>query len=343
MADASNGLIEYESSAAGVTNELLTDSGDHTVFTAAYDQFSAADTDPEVKPNGIITGVNLIAPTTNNDEITVAAFTAYFAGVEVSVSADTLTITRDASLDYQKFSIICNSSGTLSVIESDAHASAFSNTRGAAGGPPSIPLAEIEIGQIWVTDNTAAVITEAEIKESASNNQQERYDYPVFEVNNMGQGNKATDADKTNAYVEFASALPMIHGATANAAATAYKPVYADYETPTYVPIQKAVDFVPAETSTSVSSTPIYGGAIGSSSDSIGACTFIAYLTDGITDNLIAQDGKVILVKFYPDRNKAPYILTQGKLRAPRTYPADAPISSSVTLAATQASVNFDS
>jgi len=344
MADASLGKLEYEGSAAGVENELMTDSGDHTVFTAANTLFSAADSDPICKPNGIISGVNLVSPTTStNDSLDVKAFTAYFAGVEVSVSADTVTLTRDATNDYQKFSIICDSAGSLTVIESDAHATAFSTTRGAAGGPPSIPIAQIEVAQIWLTDNTAAQITTAEIKESASNGTQERYDYPLFTINPQGEGNKATDADKENAYVEFASALPLAHGATANSAATAYKPVYVNYAVPTMIPIQKAVDFVPAETSTSISSTPIYNGAVASSSDSLGACTFTAYVDDGITDHLVKQDGKKIFVRFYPNRNKAPYIITQGKLRAPRTFPADAQITVSATIAAELASTNFDS
>lgn len=344
MADASNGRIDYEGSAAGITGELLTDSGDHIVFTAANDMFSAADSDPECKPNGIITGVNLISPTLLDNEVSVAAFTAYFAGVEVSVSADSsVTFTRDASLSHQKFSVICDSVGALTIIESTAHASAWSTTRGAAGGPPSIPLAQIEIGQIWVDSNVDAPVEATEIYESASNGTQERYDYPIFEINSQGDGIEATDVDKENAYVEFASALPMIHGATAAAAATAYKPVYLDYAVPTFIQLQKSVDFVPAGVTTSVTSTQIYGGAIGSSSDSLAACTYTAYVNDGITDNLTLQDGKNIFHRFYPDRNKTPYILTQGITRFALTYPADAPITAAVTVAAENKSVKFSS
>ena len=134
MADASLGLLEYEGSAAGVENELMTDSGDHTVFTAANTLFSAADSDPKCKPNGVVTGVNIVSATTTVDEVETAAFTAYFAGVLTSVPADTsVAFTRDGSLDYQKFSVICDSAGSITIIESTAHASAFSTTRGAAG------------------------------------------------------------------------------------------------------------------------------------------------------------------------------------------------------------------
>ncbi len=345
MPSASNAKLQYESSQETVSYSAMTDSGDHLIFTATDPVWSKrSGFTPTVRPNGIVSGSNLVSATTTEDEVQCAAFTMYAAGTLVSVSADSsIAFTRDASLDYQKFSVVSDAAGSLTIIESTAHASAFSTTRGAAGGPPAIPLASIEIAQIWVTDKTSAVVVATEIKQSPEAQQQERYDFPVFDYDSLGEGNKATDSDKTNAFVEFASAIPMVHGATAASAADNYKPVYIEYSTPVYVTIKAAVDFVPAETSTSSSSTQYYRKSYASSSDSLGSGSFTALVDDGISGTFEKLDGENIIFKFYPDENNAPYSLTQGIFRKTTTYAVDNNISISATIAAEQETVGFDS
>ena len=174
-----------------------------------------------------------------------------------------------------------------------------------------------------VTSSAAAVITTDEIF-SVVGLHQERYDYPIWEVN------------YSDAQVEFAAAHPLIHTGDLP------KGVYASYADPIFADIQLASDFVPAETTHSVSSTPIYGRALGSSSSSLGQSSFTAYLNDGVGDPLVGLKNEILWFKFFPDRYKTPYILTLGKLGVSRTFPAGDNIQAACTISAETASVEVN-
>lgn len=348
MGTAADAIIQYEASSIKREYTEMTDSGDATIFKFGTDKLISKRSgyEPVIRPNGIIKGFNLLTPAASgtNNLADCAAFSAYFAGVEVAVSADTdLTCVRGSVNGYIINSVVCNSSGVLSVVTGD-EGTEFSSTRGDTGGPPSIPIGSIEVGQVKFTSITDAAVAISEIAQSAEANQQERADYPLWNTpNTVGDGNQATDADKENAYLQFYSAIPMIHGATPGDAATARKPVYAEWHIPVLATIPDCVDFVPAEESSSVSSTTIYRKSLASSSKSLAAASFTAYMTDGITDQLQRLDGDELLFKFFQDENKEPYIVTQGIMGGARSFPADNEITKSVTIAARTKSVNFDS
>lgn len=346
MPTAKNAAIYVESAPSEVSYAAMTDSGDHIVFNPADNLLSVREGyEAVVRPNGIVSGVNMITPAVSgsNNLVDVAAFTCYIAGVLVSVSADTdITVARGTGDGYIISSVIVDSSGTLSVVQG-TESTAFSTTRGSAGGPPSIPLAQVEVGQIRYTSTTAAAVLSTEIKQNVEGGYCERYDYPVWSTNPIGDGNQATDADKKYAYVEFVSALPMIHGATATSAATATKKVYATYHTPVFMLINESVDFVPAEESTSVSSTQIYRKTIGASSMSLGSGSFTAMVTDGISDTLSKLEGEKLTFKFFPNINNEPYSITQGYMSLTTSYPASDNISVAATIAAEQKTVKYDS
>ncbi|GAF96884.1 unnamed protein product, partial [marine sediment metagenome] len=99
-------------------------------------------------------------------------------------------------------------------------------------------------------------------------------------------------------------------------------------------------DFVPAETTHSVSSTEIYSGTVGATSKSLGQGSFTAHLADGISDNLLALKDEVLWFKFKQDRLKNPYVLTQGTLGIARTFPAGASIVAACTISAEEAAVD---
>ena len=120
------------------------------------------------------------------------------------------------------------------------------------------------------------------------------------------------------------------------------KKVYASYAEPIFSDISLASDFVPAETSHSVSSTQVYGSTLGSSSSSLGQASFTAYLNDGIGDALVSLKNEILWFKFYPDRYKTPYMLTQGKLGISRTFPAGDNVQVSCTISAESASTEVN-
>ncbi len=313
---SANAQIEYEAGQTLVPMAAMTDSGDHTKFNGASAPWSmVSGFSPVVRPNGLATGGAVIpAVSGSNDVVDTQALTAYLAGVLTSVAADTdVSITRGLTTDTHCItSITVTDAGAIAAV-AGTDGTAISETRGAAGGPPLIPVGSVEIAQVRTTSVTAAAITADEIF-AVVGQHCERYDFPAFDTNPI---------DGT---VTFGSALPLSHTGAIP------KGVFTQYYTPIYQAASRAVDFKPIETTYSVSSQEYYGGAVGGSSSSIGQGGFTALLQDGHTDGLLSQAGKNILVRFKQDRNRAPYSLTQGVLGIARTYPKTQQVQAVCTL-----------
>lgn len=326
MANAENAKLQYEAGQTAVSMSALTDSGDATLFNSTADLFSKkSGYAPDVRPNGLITGGAVItAVSATNDKVDVAALSVYLAGVKTAVAAaSNVSVTRGASTNTHAItSITVSSAGAIAAVAGTA-GTAFSETRGAAGGAPYIPVGSVEIAQVKTTSITAAVIDDSEIYQVVGLHQ-ERYDYPIFDI------------DYGTGQVAFNSALPKIHTGDLP------KKVYASYAEPIFSDISLASDFVPAETSHSVSSTQVYGSTLGSSSSSLGQASFTAYLNDGIGDALVSLKNEILWFKFYPDRYKTPYMLTQGKLGISRTFPAGDNVQASCTISAESASTEVN-
>ncbi len=316
--NADKGLLQYEAAQTAHAMAALTDSGDQTIFTSGDEMWSqASGYEPNVKPNGLATGGVLTPKAGTNDGVQCSALTAYIGGALKSVAANTsLSASRGVDTDICRITSIVTDGSSISAV-AGADGTAFSETRGANGGPPLIPVGSIEIGQIRLTSVTAAVVDAAEIKQVVGTHQ-ERYDYPVHEI------------DHEAGTVTFASALPSIHtGALPRG-------VYAEYYEPVFGEIAECGDFIPPETSYSQSSKQIYGGTIGSSSASLSQGSFNAYCDDGVADPLIAQKGKNLWFKFFPNRYSANYIRCQGILGIKRTFPAGDTITAACTISATK-------
>jgi hypothetical protein len=328
--DASNAKIQYESGQDLVPFVALTDQGDHTEFLSADPLWSKREgKTPVVYPNGLATG-GTVTPGTVANDVAVAALTCYLAGVLTSVAADsTVAITRATSADtHIKNSITINSAGVIAVV-AGTDSTSFSDTRGAAGGPPLIPVGSIEIAQVHTTSFTSALVTTDEIKQVVGTHV-ERYDYPTWTVNPFNVASGVIG----NAGVEFAAALPAIHTGSVP------KAIYAQYYDPSFSDIQKSDSFVPPETTHSVSSKQIYGTTLGSSSSSLNQGSFTAYLEDGISDGILGLKNTTLFFKFLQSRlNTTPYILMQGKLGISRTFPANDQITAACTVSAETAAV----
>lgn len=337
MGTAENAKIEYECGQDLVTMAELTDEGDHQDFRSADPLWSGrSGFAPNVKPNGLATG-GVVTPGTANDKVDVAALTCYLAGVLTTVGAAAATsVTRPAASPAglkKKLSITITSAGAVAVVAGLDNA-AFSDVRGAAGGPPYILLDSIEIAQVWLTSSTAAVVTADEIKQVVGNSC-ERYDYPTWEEARFN-----VDAGIIgNAGVVFASALPLSHSA-ASPIAGAPKKVFAEYYEPVFTDVPKSSDFVPPETSYTTSSKKIYGTTLGATSSSLNQGSFTAYLQDGISDGLLALKGEALFFKFFQSRfNSLPYLLQQGILGVTRSFPAGDQIAAACTISPETAAV----
>lgn len=319
MATAENAKLQYEGGQSFTAMSALTNSGDETTFTSAASLWSnRAGYAPVVRPNGLLTGGAITPHASDNDKVNVAALTLNLNGVVTSVNAGTATITRGLTTDTHNItSITINSSGAIAAV-SGTDGTAFSETRGAAGGPPLIAVDSVEIGQVRTTTTAAALVTAAEVFQVVGTHT-ERADFPLYTINYQAGS------------VTFLAALPEIHTGPVP------KKVFASYYAPIFADISLASDFVAPETTHSVTSTQIYGTTLGSTASTLGQGTFTAYLQDGVSDALVTLKNSVLWFRFYPDRYKAPYILTQGKLGISRTFPAGDNVQAACTISATAA------
>ena len=335
MATAENAIVYYEAGQSPVTMTALTDQGDNLTFKSADTLWSnKSGYQPIVRPNGVISGL-VVTPSSTNNKVNVSAGKAYLAGVETTISAstDTLTITRGLTTDTHCInSVTINSSGALAIVTGTDH-TAFSATRGAAGGPPWIPTGSIEVAQIRTTSITAAAVDDDEIY-AVTGTHREQWNQPTWDEVRAEVENGVLGYDG----VDFHSAMPAIHSDDSGTT-TKTKKVYASYYEPEVAQIAKTSDVVPPETSHSVTSKQIYGTTLGGSSSSLGQGSFTAYLEDGISDGLLTYKDENLFFKFYADRNNDPFILAQGKLGISRTFPAGDQISAKCTITAETAAL----
>ena len=341
MATSKNAKIDLETGQTLNDYAAMTDSGDHIVHTVSGGTIYSGKSGfaAIVRPNGIVTGRNVLSTHATNDTVTIAAFTAYSIGILKSVSATTDTITRPTGDKAKINSITMTSAGAVAVVAGDDSADqTFSVVRGDPGGPPEIPADSVEIGQIRVITEAAAAISADEIFQVVGQHT-ERYDFPVWftPINTVGDGDAAAVSAKKNAYVELSSALDPIH------ASATYKQIYIRYYAPIFTELSKTLDFTPAENSHSVASTQYYNGTVGAVSTSLGQGGFTALMDDNVTDALVAEKDQVITVRHYPDRNKTPYTLTQGTIGLARSFPVADQNQATVTVSAETASAGFAS
>jgi hypothetical protein len=339
MSTSANAKIQIETGQTLTDYAEATDSGDQQYFTIGTLLSGKSGFAPIVRPNGIISGRNLITPGATNDIINIAAFTAYSKSEEQEVSATAATCTRATTTGYKKInSITMASDGSILVVEGTQTSTSFSEVRAATGGPPLIPVTSVEIGQIRMTaaSDAAAEISTDEIFQNVGDHT-ERYDYPVWDGNNLGEGEAADVAAAKNSHIKFASAMDLDHtGPTA-------KQVWVKYYTPILSEVSRALNFKPVENTHSVTSQEYYRGTIGSTSSSIGQGGFTALLNDGLTDAIVAEKDQILTVKFFGDENKSAYSLTQGKIGLARTFPEASQNQAEVTISAEKVTAEFAS
>ena len=318
---AENARLDHEAGQTLYPMAEYADDGDQKTFSGSQTLFSQkAGFTPDVKPNGVDTG-GAITPEAGltNDQVDVAASSAYLAGILTAVSAAAATsCTRATTADYYLInSITINAAGSIAVV-AGTEGVAISEVRDAAGGPPLIPIDSVEVGQVRLKGSVAAPVVATDIFEVIGQHQ-ERYDFPVWDENIAA------------ATITFSEALPKIHTGVVP------KKVFVKAFQPIFVEVPLASDFVPPEVTHSVGSTQVYQATIGSVSKSLGAGGFTAYLKDGITDTIVKEADETIWFKFWPDKNKTPYMLANGKLGLGRTFPAGDSIQSACTISSQEA------
>lgn len=323
--------LDYEAGQTAVAYTALSDSGDNKTFNSTAELWSnRAGYTPSVRPNGVLTGL-VVSPAASgtNDMIDISGGTCWLAGAEEDITAATdVAITRAITPDTHNInSITITAAGAVAVV-AGTDGTAFSTTRGAAGGPPYIDNDAIEIAQIKLASNTAGAVTASEIVQVPGSSR-EMAMFPVWEEERI----RVTNGVQGYAGVTFASELQAIHSEDAGTT-VATKLVYASYYTPSFAQIPKASDFVRPANSYSVSSTEYYGGAMGTRSQSIGQGSFTAY-TSTLNEGFMQFEGEELWFKFRNDRLLTlPAVYCQGVLGIAETFPTDGSIEISATISA---------
>ncbi|MFH2098509.1 MAG: hypothetical protein ABIJ95_03285 [Pseudomonadota bacterium] len=333
-----NAIVYYEVAQNDVAMVALTDAGDHLEFQSADEVWSLDELKtPVVRPNGVLTGLTVtVAASGTNDKIDVVGGTLNLNGVETTIvaSADE-TVTRAVAADTHIInSVTITSAGAIAILAGTDHATAFSETRGAAGGPPWIPTTSVEIAQIRMASNVAAAVAADEIK-MVQNSSRELTGYPVWDVEPIRVENRAMGL----AGITFLSALPQIHSDDAGAT-TAGKAVHASYSVPSYAEAPDAYDWTPSEVTHSTSSKQVYGRVRAARSRALTAGSFGIVMGDGISDAILDAKDSVRWVKFKANRYATPTQYTCGALGISRSNPADGNTEATVTVASELATVD---
>lgn len=341
MGTSQRGKVQIELGRVLTDFAVMTDSGDNQIFTEGALWSGKSGYEPDVRPNGIVSGQRLLSVHATNDTVAIAGFTAYSKGVLKTVTATSEALARPTVSDYKICSITMDEDGAIAEIEG-TEGTSFSTTRDGAGGPPLIPVDSVEIGQVKFDSQVAAAVAADEIYQDIGDHA-EYADYPVPEVFNVGDGSYADTVAEKNAHVKFNVALPDSHtGAVA-------KRTYIKYYTPTLTTISKVSDFKAAEVGVTKSSESMYegsgvSGAIGAmKADSVGDVSFTVFANDGVTDAIIREKNEVATVKFFPDANQTPFLLTQGLLGFVRDFPAGMQNKIDCTVYCEQPSAEFSS
>lgn len=311
---AENALLRMESGQQSFAMAALTDSGDATTFNGASSPWSRrGGFAPDVKPDGVINGGS-IKPGASNDTVNVEAILCNLGGVETTVAGSTgVALTRATTDTHIINSVTVTSAGAIAVV-AGAEGTSFTETRGGNGGPPYIPVGSIEVGQVRLSSQTAALVTVAQIFQVVGLHQ-ERYDAPLYDIKPFeGQ-------------VVFAAALPTIHTGDET------KGVHASFATPIFADVDPARDVVLPEETFSVSSEAFYGTSVGSVSRSLGQASFTASLKHGMRETVVKSAGEHLWFLFLPNRyTTGEYEAFDGILGVSRSWPASGGLTAACTV-----------
>lgn len=296
-------VIMYEAGQTAYPFEAMVNSGDNTTYTASFAPISgAAGFEANVLPYGVKTG-GLATPGDSANEVDVSAMTLAAPGMagadangEVIVAGATVTITRGSGAGFVVNSITVDDTGSFAIVVGD-ESTQFSETRGAAGGPPFIPEGSIEIAQTRTSGTASAVLSANEI-------------YRVPNLHREEAGYPAYTLDQGEGVVTFATSLPLIHTGGVP------KKVYIQGYTPLFAPIPRCSDWSPAGSSISPQTVDTYDGTFSAgSTTTLNSASFTAILDNGVSDPIIQLVGQVLWFEYRPDRDQtAPKQLTIGRL-----------------------------
>jgi len=258
---------------------------------------------PVVRPDGARSGFAITPGISgSNNKIDVAAGAAFVGGVDLAVNASAdLSVTRTPAGGVNQItSIIVDNAGVISAV-AGTEGTGFVATRGAAGGPPYIPVDKIELGQVKLTSNTDAPVLASEIDQ----NVMERYDIPSFVT------------------VPEEAAIRMLTALDKRHTADVTKGIWAKHYEPVFNDIPEASNWKPVDQKADSKSGRTYDGVFSIGSKGLGEGSFEVMLKGENGEILSSVVNDTRWFRFYPDKFRTDHHLVCGDLTYDREYPPD--------------------
>jgi hypothetical protein len=260
------------------------------------------DREAEVRLDGQISGFT-ITPGSGYNEVDVSAGTCYLKGVELTVNATTITdLERPtaSAVNVLWTALSVDENGTINKTLGTEGGSA--STRGAAGGPPYIPVDEVLIGYVVMGYFEGSVSGARVVSASEINSDTKEYS-AIPSANVIFHDGSGNDAQNVGV-IEFASTLESIHSDDAGAT-TFTRNVYASYHDVLWESPPSAYDFN-LTTDTAIVESQDYNDAaaqksVGVDSWSAGGST---YTDHSPNDFWTIINGKKRWYREFPDKNK---------------------------------------
>lgn len=325
MATAEDALMFYEGAQNVNPNEQLTDTGDRQTFQSSIFPLSnflddVTDARPVPRLDGIATGA-AITPGAAADTVDIAAGTAYLGGNLVTIpSAAAVGVARPVTDTHLIYAISVDNVGAITAI-AGAEGTAFSTVVGANGGPPVIPVGEVQNGLIRLSAQASAVVLISEIQRGGS-------------FTEFTGSPSIRNIDFANGRVTLQAALPQSH--TGNTT----RQVWMIPFEPTFFQFARTLDWVPAELAGTSNAEPFYSGTISSVSSTPNDATFTVLMDNGVRDDFLSNKNKTLWIKFQPNANEGDHQLTLGRLFVARTNPIANQIQAACTLIPEQPTVD---
>lgn len=318
------GSISYPMSALSSVSSPASDVNKKFLTLAEYISDLAV-LQAEARLDGVLAGLSL-TPGSGFNEVDISAGSVNVQGQVVEVSATTESgITRPTTLGQVLVTALTvDNAGAITATPGTEGAT--NTTRGAAGGPPFLPVDEVLIGYITATYYTGSasgekILTTGEIDSSSK----EYAAIPSAKI-------VFHDEEQLVGVVEMANTLPLIHAATAAGPGTASRNVYASYYEPEFEEIPDAKDFSFTEDVSTYKSKAYKDAseetAIGTPSWS---ASFSAYFTT-VDDILNLVKNSKRWIKHYPDSSLAPHWSGISIVKVGRETPVENNMMASITL-----------
>jgi hypothetical protein len=335
-----DGMVEVELGATYFPMQALTSvtspaSDVNKKFTTGQTYISPIeDYEPDVRLDGVVSGL-ILTPSASVDAVDYSAGKVYIKGVEITVAASTVSSISRPAVDGNVIqnAIVVDENGTVTAVAGVEGTT--SNTRGAAGGPPFLPLDQVLLGYVilaYVAATGGAIITANEVDTASK----ERADIPGYKILYHDGQDERNPNGSNEGCIEFTSALDLIHNSlddpTGASGDAVTRNLYASWRTPVFEEIPDCMDVTKGESLATIN-TLAYGDTYEEKATSTPAWTAnFSYYWSKVNDIIDVIKNTKRFFKLYPNKDSAQHWLGVCTITANHSIPVADALQGDVTM-----------